>query len=190
MARRTQINLEPRMNPFSVSRPSSRRRQLLGCLPLLAWPLVQAQPAAVAAAASFPALEGRTTDGQRLGLAGLRGRVVLIFYWSTGCAVCRDKMHEMRANLAGWQQQPFTLLGVNMDARRQDLSSYEALLRQTVPATQRLRSVWAADPSFVDSLGPPTQVPSGALIDKNGRLVERYTGRIPPEAWDRIAELL
>jgi hypothetical protein len=33
-------------------------------------------------------------------------------------------------------------------------------------------------------------VPSGALIDKNGRLVERYTGRIPPEAWDRIAELL
>jgi hypothetical protein len=181
------------MNPSSVSRPSSRRRQLLGCLPLLAWPLVQTQPAAasaVAAAASFPALEGRTTDGQRLGLAGLRGRVVLIFYWSTGCAVCRDKMHEMRANLAGWQQQPFTLLGVNMDARRQDLSSYEGLLRQTVPAAQRLRSVWAADPSFVDSLGPPTHVPSGALIDKNGRLVERYSGRIPPEAWDRIAELL
>jgi len=104
--------------------------------------------------------------------------------------VCRDKMHEMRANLAGWQQQPFTLLGVNMDARRQDLSSYETLLRQTIPAAQRLRSIWAADPFFVNSLGPPTLLPSSALIDKDGRLVERYSGRIPPEAWDRIAELL
>jgi glutathione peroxidase-family protein len=33
-------------------------------------------------------------------------------------------------------------------------------------------------------------LPSGALIDKDGRLVERYSGRIPPEAWNRIAELL
>jgi len=187
LARQKRINLELHVNPLSVPHPSLRRRQLLGCLPLLAWPLAQAQPAA---AAPFPALEGRTADGQALGLAGLRGRVVLILYWSTGCAVCRDKMHEMRANLAGWQQHPFTLLGVNMDARRQDLSSYETLLRQTVPAAQRLRSVWAADPSFVNSLGTPNLLPSGALIDKDGRLVERYSGRIPPEAWDRIAELL
>jgi glutathione peroxidase-family protein len=153
---------------------------------LLVWPLAQAQPVA----APLLSLEGKTADGQALGLAELRGRVVMVFYWSTSCAVCRDKMHEMRANLAGWQQQPFSLLGVNMDARRQDLASYETLLRQTVPAAQRLRSIWAADPSFVDSLGAPTHLPSGALIDKDGRLVERYSGRIPPEAWDRIAELL
>ena len=177
------------MHPLSFTQARLRRRQLLACLPLLAWPLAQAQPAA-AVAASFPALEGRTADGQALGLAGLRGRVVLVFYWSISCAVCRDKMHEMRANLAGWQQQPFTLLGVNMDARREDLTHYETLLRQTVPAPQRLRSLWAADPAFTNSLGPPTHLPSGALIDKNGRLVERYSGRIPPEAWDRIAELL
>lgn len=176
----------PRRLPFSPNHPALRRRQLLGWLPLLAWPLARAQPAAP----SNPTLEGKTADGQPLGLSALRGRVVLVFYWSTGCAVCRDKMHEMRANLAGWNQQPFTLLGVNMDARRDDLARYETLLRQTVPAAQRLRSVWAADPAFTDSLGPPTHLPSGALIDKNGQLVERYSGRIPPEAWDRIAELL
>lgn len=174
------------MPTVSPRHPALRRRQLLGWLPLLAWPLAQAQPAT----AALPTLEGKTADGQALGLAGLRGRVVLVFYWSTGCAVCRDKMHEMRANLAGWQQQPFTLLGVNMDARREDLAGYEILLRQTVPASQRLRSVWAPDPAFTSSLGPPTHLPSGALIDKDGRLVERYSGRIPPEAWDRIAELL
>ena len=174
------------MTHASSIRPALSRRQLLSWLPLLATPLVHAQPALAAPVV----LEGRTVDGEPMGLQSLRGRVVLVLYWSTGCAVCRDKMHEMRANLAGWQQQPFTLLGVNMDQRREDLVGYETLLRQTVPAPQRLRSVWAADPAFTDSLGPPTHLPSGALIDKSGRLVERYSGRIPPEAWDRIAELL
>ena len=174
------------MSSAPSSQPAFSRRQLLSWLPLLAMPAAQAQ----AALATPVVLEGRTVDGESIGLQALRGRVVLVFYWSTGCAVCRDKMHEMRANLAGWRQQPFTLLGVNMDQRRDDLVSYETLLRQTVPAPQRLRSVWAADPAYTSSLGPPTHLPSGALIDKSGRLVERYSGRIPPEAWDRIAELL
>lgn len=174
------------MSHRSIPGPQLGRRQLLACLPALVWPLAQAQ----SAAAPSPRLEGSTVDGQPLGLGALRGRVVLILYWSTGCAVCRDKMHEMRANLAGWQQQPFTLLGVNMDTRQADLASYEALLRQTVPPAQRLRSVWAAGPSFTSNLETPQQLPSGVLIDKSGSLVERYSGRIPPEAWDRIAELL
>ena len=137
-----------------------------------------------------PSLEGTDLSGQRLRLAGLRGRVVLVFYWSTGCSVCRDKMRELRANLTGWKVQPFTLLGVNMDARQQDVTDYERLVQQTVPATQQFASLWAGAPGFFDSMGRPEQLPSACLIDKRGRLVERYSGRIPPEAWDRIAELL
>ena len=30
----------------------------------------------------------------------------------------------------------------------------------------------------------------GLQVNQQGQLVERYSGRIPPEAWDRIAELL
>jgi peroxiredoxin len=149
-------------------------------------PLMAATPDANA----VPELEGTTQNGQRLRLAGLRGRVVLVFYWATGCAVCRDKMRELRANLAGWQGQPFTLLGINMDERQQDFIRYETLVRQTVPAAQLFTSLWAGTPGFLDSMGRPEHLPSACLIDKQGHLVERYSGRIPPEAWDRIAELL
>lgn len=149
-------------------------------------PLVAATPDAQ----KVPELEGTEPRGQRLGLSGLRGRVVLVFYWSTGCAVCRDKMRELRLNLTGWSGQPFTLLGVNMDARQQDFIGYETLVRQTVPAAQQFSSLWAGSPGFRDTMGKPEQLPSARLIDKQGRLVERYNGRIPPEAWDRISELL
>lgn len=166
---------------------SFTRRQALALLAASAsGPLMAASPEA----RPVPALEGTTPDGQRLQLAALRGRVVLVLYWSTGCAVCRDKMRELRANLTGWQGQPFTLLGVNMDARAQDFARYETLVRQTVPVSQQFTSLWAGAPGFLDSMGRPEHLPSACLIDKQGRLVERYSGRIPPEAWDRIAELL
>lgn len=36
----------------------------------------------------------------------------------------------------------------------------------------------------------PRACPPCGPIDKQGRVAERYSGRIPAHAWDRIAELL
>ena len=176
--------------------PYSRRQLLIGlAVPLLMpLPVLAADAAPAGATAlppnSVPTLRGTGPDGKPLSLEALRGRVVLVFYWTTGCAVCRDKMRELRANMMGWQGQPFSLIGVNSDARRQDWLEYERLVSSTIPLAQRFPSLWSGDASTVDSMERPTQWPSACLIDKSGRLVERYRGRIPAEAWDRIAELL
>lgn len=137
-----------------------------------------------------PALVGSTTDGRRFRLSEQAGRVVMVFYWSTDCAVCRDKLGELRANLAGWARQPFTLIGVNLDRRQQDFRDHEALVQQTIAPARRFDSLWGGQPGFIDTLGTPTRLPEACLIDKQGRLIERYSGRIPTQAWDRIAELL
>ena len=176
--------------PFPLAPDAMCKRRHFMLMALLAASAKGSLMAATPNAQVAPELEGTAPDGQRLGLAGLRGRVVLVFYWATGCAVCRDKMRELRANLTGWKGQPFTLLGVNMDARQQDFIGYESLVRQTLPTAQQFTSLWAGAPGFRDSMGRPEHLPSACLIDKQGRLVERYNGRIPPEAWDRIAELL
>lgn len=139
---------------------------------------------------TIPELEGTTADGQRLRLADLRGRVVFVFYWATGCPVCRDKMRELRANLKGWQGAPFTVFGVNMDAHRQDWLDYERLVAQSIPAQQRFASVWAGGADYRDTLDRPTQLPSACVIDKEGRRAEQYRGRVPAQAWDRIADLI
>lgn len=166
------------------------RRKLITWLPGVALATPALLQAATQPTSDIVALEGTAPNGQRISLDALRGQVVLVFYWSTGCAVCRDKMRELRANLAGWKGQPFTLLGVNMDTKPQDFLAYEELVAQTVPDSLHFTSVSAFSPGFRDTMGKPTQLPSGCLIDKQGRLVERYTGRIPPSTWDRIADLL
>lgn len=163
--------------------------QLL-CTPLLllfAAPTLQAQTMPVSA---MPVLEGKTVDGKLFALSSLKGKVVLVMFWSTDCAVCRDKMPELRQNYEGWQGQPFELVLVSVDRKIQDLTEYEKIISRTVPVKQRFPALWVGEPGYRDSFGKPVQLPLSYLLDKSGKVVERYVGRIPAQAWDRIADLL
>lgn len=142
----------------------------------------------------LPQIQGKTLTGAPFNLAALRGKVVLVLFWSTDCAVCRDKMPELRANAQGWRSKPFELVTVSLDRRLQDVTDYEKLVTAMVPASQRFPALWSGDPAYKDSAPrpahSPTHLPAAWLLDKSGKLVEQYTGRIPAEAWDRIADLL
>ena len=139
---------------------------------------------------SAPQVEGRTMEGKPFQLAALKGRVVLLMFWSTDCAVCRDKMPELRQNYEGWKDKPFEMVLVSTDKKMKDLEDYEKIIARTVPKNQRFVQLWTGEPGYKDNLGKPTQLPSTFLIDKSGKVVERYQGRIPADAWDRMAELL
>ncbi|TAG26663.1 MAG: TlpA family protein disulfide reductase [Burkholderiales bacterium] len=141
---------------------------------------------------------GKTMDGQPFDLAKLKGKVVLVMFWATDCAVCRDKMHELRDNAKGWQGKPFTTVLISADRRASDVDSYNAIINASVPKGERLTQLWAYEPSYRDSLGTTevmrsrtaTTLPLTLVIDKKGDVVKRYQGRIPAEVWDDISELL
>ena len=145
---------------------------------------------AAPAATTVPQIEGKAIDGSPFKLSSLKGKVVLVMFWSTGCAVCRDKMPELRTNYEGWAGKPFELVAVNNDARVQDFLDYERIISRTVPLKQRFIQLWTGESGYKDNIGKPAQLPAAFLVDKTGKIVERYVGRIPPEAWDRIADLL
>lgn len=150
-----------------------------------------AQAASTNPAAAAPQLRGRTLDGKPFALADLRGKVVLVYYWRTDCAVCRSIMGELRANYDGWQGKPFELVAVNLDARRADLVDYERVIAATVPTRQRFPSLWSGEAGHADGLrGKGVALPLAVIVDAKGQVVSRHEGRIPGEAWDRIAELL
>ncbi len=160
----------------------------LGAFPAMAQPA--AANKAVTAPVTTPSIEGKTIEGKPFALSSLKGKVVLVMYWSTGCAVCRDKMPELRTNYSGWAGKPFELVAISTDARMQDVTDYEQIITRTVPLKQRFVQLWTGDASYRDNLGKHAQLPAAYLVDKSGKIVERYVGRIPAEAWDRIADLL
>lgn len=149
-----------------------------------AWSATPALPAFV--------LRGPTLRGDRFDLARQRGRVVMVVYWSTDCAVCRDKLPELRQNLAGWSDKPFDLVMVSLDRREDDWRRYEALQAITqAKAVQRGIALWAGAPGFQDSLAArPPQLPLTLVFGPDGQERLRVAGRVPAEAWDAVAEWL
>lgn len=154
----------------------------------------RAQPAAVpssAAPQAQAALVGKTMQPARVDLAALRGKVVLVFFWSTDCPVCLDKMPELRRNLEGWRGKDFVIVAVSQDGSMADLKAYEQLLDRVAPPNPQMKIVWRRDPAHRDNFGEmPTRIPTTLVIDRKGAVVKNLRGRVPAEVWDDIAELV
>jgi peroxiredoxin len=62
-----------------------------------------------------PALALRDLDGRLHRLSDYRGKVVLINFWATWCAPCRDEMPSIQALQRKLAGRPFAVLAVNLD---------------------------------------------------------------------------
>ncbi len=143
------------------------------------------------AAAPVATLVGKTEQGASVDLSGYKGKVVLLFFWSTDCAVCLDTLPEMRRNLRGWRGKDFAIVAVNQDRAFSDLKVYEQVLDTAISPNPQMKLVWRHDPAHHDSFGElPTRTPTTVVIDRTGAIVRSVTGRAAPEVWDDIAELV
>jgi cytochrome oxidase Cu insertion factor (SCO1/SenC/PrrC family) len=147
-------------------------------------PTGQAVQGGPAVGAKFD-LQASDPAGARFDVNQLKDKVAIVFYWSTDCAVCRNNLPELRANLAGWRNKPFALVTVNVDRASTDWRAYEHIVNQMQPGQGRLMTLWQ-DPA----VAAPRKLPLTLVLDKKGQVVARYEGRMAPEAWDAVAELL
>lgn len=164
------------------------RRSFLSAAALAA--LGHAVPLQAAPPAPGHALAGNTLEGRRYELAQDAGKAVLVFFWSTDCPVCRDKMPELRANYEAWRDKPFQLVAVSLDRSLAAVREYDAILNRVVPMKQQFPMLWRADATHHDDFGPVAQTPTSFILDRQHREVKQVRGRIDASLWDDIAELV
>jgi thiol-disulfide isomerase/thioredoxin len=166
--------------------PVIQRRRLLGGLALSVFGGVsRAEPSA-----SGFSLVGKTLDGRAYDLRHEKGKAVLVFFWSTECPVCRDKMPELRANYEAWRDKGFQLVAVSVDRSLAELKDYDSVVNRMVPPAQRFPFLWRGDAVHSDSFGPIARTPTSFILDRQGREVKQVRGRIDPSLWDDMAELV
>ena len=109
-----------------------------------------------------------TLDGKRIRSRDLRGKVVLIDCWSTGCLPCMEKMPKLKQLYDKRHKDGFEIIGVSLD---QDAATVEKVCAKKgltwpqvlVPADDKKRELW------IEAAGL-AGVPRLLIIDRNGIL--------------------
>ncbi len=153
---------------------------------LTLWPLLWG----ATAAAQGNSLSGTTLDGRRFSQDAQAGRVVMVVLWRTDCAVCLSKMPELRANAQGWKAKPFDLVTVSLDPRSADTEAYDRVRRQVAAHEGPQWSFWLGDVQMPADWRGSGRLPVMLVFDTKGKLVARHEGRVPPDMWDQVADLL
>lgn len=110
----------------------------------------------------------------RLSLADHRGRVVLLNFWATWCKPCEDEMPAMERLYRSLGSEPFEVLAVSVDEDLAELASFRERLGLSFPILMDPRQQ-------VTRRYQTTGFPESLLIDRSGRVAERYVG---PRDWD------
>jgi len=80
----------------------------------------------LARARMAPAFAITTTDGLRISMDDLAGKVVLIDFWATWCGPCREALPHMREIAKKFQGQPLVVLSVSLDSDEQKWKDFVA----------------------------------------------------------------
>lgn len=113
----------------------------------------------------------RDAAGNRLTLADFRGKVVLVDVWATWCPPCRKSLPEV-AELQKAGGEAYVVLPISVD--RNGWSEVNPFLAQNPQLG--LKAYVPDGAKGLDPFGEIRGIPTTLVVDRQGRLVKRWSG--------------
>lgn len=104
-----------------------------------------------------------TRDGASIGLAELRGQVVMINFWASWCGPCRQEFPVLDQIYRKYRPMGFALLAVNVESDRSDAERFLAATPVSFPIA------WDAD-NTVSGIYGVSAMPTTVIVDRKGRV--------------------
>jgi peroxiredoxin len=132
------------------------------------------QPSAPVAGQTAPDVVLRFTEGgEQRSLSSYRGGVLVLDFWSTSCAPCRDAMPKLEEFHRRYKGRGVTVIGVAVD-----IDDYNRVVQLAKEA--RVTYTIAADTSGeAKQYYQPRTLPTLVVIDKDGVIALRVDGYDP-----------
>lgn len=114
----------------------------------------------------------KSRSGENVKLSEHRGEVVMINFWASWCAPCRQEMPLLEEMYKKYSDLGFVLLGVNVE---EDSSK----------ATELLREIPVSFPILYDNKNDVTKLykvvamPSTVMVDRDGNMRYLHRGYLP-----------
>ena len=124
-----------------------------------------------AAQPKAPAVQYVSIKGQQTSQAALQGKVVLVNFWATSCTGCMAEMPKLVETHKKYADQGFETVAVAMSY---DPPNYVSAY--TEKAQLPFFVALDTDGSIAKAFGDIKLTPTTVLIDKQGKVVQRYLG--------------
>lgn len=126
-----------------------------------------------------PHFQMKTMNGKSVSLEGLRGKDVIVFFFTTWCPWCRKKIPSLIKNEPNYKSEGIELLLVDVGESQAKVFSFAN--KNNIPSDILLDRDMKVSQDY-DVVGVPTVV----LISKDGRVV--YNGNDLPSNYKQLFE--
>jgi peroxiredoxin len=113
----------------------------------------------------MPEIGLKDLSGNTVNLASLAGKVVVIDFWATWCAPCKEELPVLQKLYKKYSAQGLVVVGVSVDKDASNIQSFMKKLAVSFPV------VHDADHQVSGRYQPP-RMPSSYIVDRKG--IVRY----------------
>jgi peroxiredoxin len=139
-------------------------------------------PAPVAGTKAAPEFTLPDIRGEQVKLADFAGKVLLVDFWATWCAPCKEEIPMFKELHQNYGEQGFAIIAIsdeNAEIVKQFVEARE------IPYTNLV------DPGEISQLYGVVSLPTAFLVDAEGKIVEEFRGTKPRRILEtRIRDLL
>jgi peroxiredoxin len=149
----------------------------LGSIVFAGEPVAAAGTDSVAAPA--PAWKLKDLDGHVVSSEQFKGKVVVIDFWATWCAPCLEEVPGYVALQKKYGPAGLVVIGVSVDRRG------PVYVKEFAAAHGINYTLVMADETVMEAFGNIEAIPTTFLINREGRILDRKTGAVPPEEYEK-----
>ena len=135
---------------------------------------------------SAPDFTLQTLDGKEVTLSKLKGKVILLDFWATWCAPCRESIPHLIQLYKTYQKNGLEVIGMNMD--RGDMDTVRHFIKSIdIPYPIVIT------PDHVERSYGVIGLPTTILIDKEGKIREKilgFTSEIAKQMTAKVVDLI
>ena len=111
--------------------------------------------------ARMPEIGVKDLTGKPVSLASLKGKVVIVDFWATWCAPCKEEMPVLQKLYTKYKAKGLVVVGVSVDEEAGNVAPFIKKMKVTFPI------VHDAGHEVADRFKPP-KMPSSYVVDRNG----------------------
>ena len=123
-----------------------------------------------------PEIDLADLSGKSVKMSALRGKVVLVDFWASWCAPCRDSLRVLERLSRVYRERGLVIVGVNIDKSASEARAFLEKNKLQVSFSV----VNDKDHKVAERYAPPT-MPSSYLIDREGRVHRVHAGFRPSD---------